>query len=293
MKTIRHRRKTETAAALITAAVLALLSLSAAGAGTYDGYGDESVYVSREQVELPSWDVSWPEGAVSWDISTEYPGDMPWIGEVIDAVSTVIYEPAGGAPDGGGTQQFTPDGNLGIIDDVTDDGSKQFITVETRSGKVFYIVIDRSRDTENVYFLNMVDDTDLFAITEGSQLLACTCSERCTAGHVNEECAVCRTRLEYCRGKASPDTGDTEAVPDTAAPDTGAPGGSSKDAGKAADGSKESAVNWAVIIVPLLLIGAGAAVYFLKFRKDPKERKRRETVNDTDTEPMGSGTEGA
>ena len=32
MKTIRHRRKTETAAALITASVLALLSLSAAGA---------------------------------------------------------------------------------------------------------------------------------------------------------------------------------------------------------------------------------------------------------------------
>lgn len=61
---------------------------------------------------------------------------------------------------------FTPDGNLTLIDDFTrtDEGDKQFITVKTRDESVFYIVIDRSANQENVYFLNLVDDQDLIAI---------------------------------------------------------------------------------------------------------------------------------
>ena len=72
------------------------------------------------------------------------------------------------------TSPLTPGGNLTIIDDVhqvTDTSdenkieNKQFITVESKNGNVFYIIIDRSGDTENVYFLNAVDETDLFALT--------------------------------------------------------------------------------------------------------------------------------
>jgi hypothetical protein len=61
---------------------------------------------------------------------------------------------------------FSPDGNLTLIDDFirTDEGDKQFITVKTRDESVFYIVIDRSANQENVYFLNLVDDQDLIAI---------------------------------------------------------------------------------------------------------------------------------
>lgn len=70
--------------------------------------------------------------------------------------------------------RFTPDGQLTLIDDfeyvgMDADGntlSKQFLTVETRDGHYFYIIIDRSGDTENVYFLNQVDAADLTAITQ-------------------------------------------------------------------------------------------------------------------------------
>ncbi|MBQ3702511.1 MAG: DUF4366 domain-containing protein [Oscillospiraceae bacterium] len=76
--------------------------------------------------------------------------------------------------------RFTPDGQLTLIDDfeyvgMDADGntiSKQFLTVETRDGHYFYIIIDRTGDTENVYFLNQVDAADLSAITQIEQTSA-------------------------------------------------------------------------------------------------------------------------
>ncbi len=62
---------------------------------------------------------------------------------------------------------LTPDGNLTLIDDytvTTDAGEKEFIVVQSRNGSYFYLVIDRTGNTENVYFLNLVDETDLMAI---------------------------------------------------------------------------------------------------------------------------------
>ena len=63
---------------------------------------------------------------------------------------------------------LTPDGNLTLVDDIEGEQSedKQFITVVTKNGNCFYIIIDRAGDKENVYFLNMVDETDLLALIE-------------------------------------------------------------------------------------------------------------------------------
>ena len=58
---------------------------------------------------------------------------------------------------------LTPNGNLTLVDDLDKDASKemQFMTVTTRDGSYYYIVIDRSGSNENVYFLNAVDTVDL------------------------------------------------------------------------------------------------------------------------------------
>lgn len=63
---------------------------------------------------------------------------------------------------------FTPDGNLTLVDDVKVENSedKQYMTVVTKDGNYFYIIIDRAGDKENVYFLNMVDEADLLALIE-------------------------------------------------------------------------------------------------------------------------------
>ena len=60
---------------------------------------------------------------------------------------------------------LTPEGNMNLVDDITSDGSGlQYMTVTTRDGSYFYIIIDRSAKEENVYFLNKVDAADLLKL---------------------------------------------------------------------------------------------------------------------------------
>jgi len=65
-------------------------------------------------------------------------------------------------------RSLTPPGNLSLVDDatVTTIEDKQFMTVTTKNGNVFYIVVDRDGNNENVYFLNLVDELDLIALLE-------------------------------------------------------------------------------------------------------------------------------
>ena len=176
----------------------------------------------------------------------------------------------------GAGNALTPDGNLTLIDDIgsaTQTG-KQFITVESKNGNVFYLIIDRDdKGEETVHFLNQVDEADLLALTEDADgektPAACTCKEKCVAGKVDMSCPVCATNMTECLGKEAAPV-ETEPADDTATePEPEKSGG-------AAGG---------ILVVLLLaaLMGGGAFAY-LKFIKKKPQTKTSPDLADYDFE---------
>ena len=99
----------------------------------------------------------------------------------------------------GGSDALTPDGNLTLIDDIgtSTKAGKQFITLESKNGNVFYMIIDRDDEgEETVHFLNQVDEADLMALTGEEETPAtCSCTTKCVAGAVNTSCPVCAVNM--------------------------------------------------------------------------------------------------
>ena len=62
---------------------------------------------------------------------------------------------------------LTPEGNLSLVDDIDEEEAKElleYMTVTTKDGSYFYIIVDKSGMEKNVHFLNAVDASDLMAI---------------------------------------------------------------------------------------------------------------------------------
>ena len=84
------------------------------------------------------------------------------------------------------TGALTPEGNLTLVDDYhtdySDGSGQQFITLVSKSGATFYLVIDRNDKGENtVHFMNLVDEADLLALMEEEDADAYTAEKEAAA----------------------------------------------------------------------------------------------------------------
>ncbi|WP_101773804.1 DUF4366 domain-containing protein [Peptostreptococcus faecalis] len=162
---------------------------------------------------------------------------------------------------------LTPEGNLTLVDDIEGeaDEDKQFITVVSKNGNYFYIIVDRAAEGENtVHFLNLVDEADLMALMEEGQStapvapLTCTCTDKCEHGAVNMNCPTCKTDTSTCTGKEA-------VVPEEPEPE------------------QKSGSPLAIIFVVLVLAGGGAFYYF-KIMKPKQDSHGGTTLDDLDFE---------
>ena len=181
---------------------------------------------------------------------------------------------------------FTPDGNMTLIDDFlqievpgdeeTEQVEKQFITVQSKNGNTFYIVIDRNGETENVYFLNLVDEADLMALMESeegeTEAPTCSCTDKCVIGAINTNCEICRTNMSECTGKEPV----VEPEPEQPTEPVEEP-------------DEKKSANFLPLIIVLIAGAGGFAVYWFKFRK-PKAKTSGNT--DLDDYDFGEDDEG-
>ena len=81
----------------------------------------------------------------------------------VDETAEAVAEPviSEETPEETETTPFSVAGNGQLLDDISDDETKQFLTVQTKNGNTFFMVIDRSRNSENVYMLSLIDENDL------------------------------------------------------------------------------------------------------------------------------------
>ena len=181
--------------------------------------------------------------------------------------------------DGKSPFAFTPDGNLTLIDDFlqievpgdeeTEQVEKQFITVQSKNGNTFYIVIDRNGETENVYFLNLVDEADLMALMESEEgetaVPTCSCTDKCVVGAINTNCEICRTNMSECTGKEPV----VEPEPEQPTEPVEEP-------------DEKKSANFLPLIIVLIAGAGGFAVYWFKFRKPKTKTTGNSDLDDYD-----------
>lgn len=175
---------------------------------------------------------------------------------------------------------FTSEGNAITRDLLYDKATnKQFVTLETKDGTVFYLVIDydspvnEEEEQYQTYFMNLVDAADLAALVgeedaepEEEAPPLCSCRDRCQVGKIDTTCPVCTADLTACLGEEPEPEAPEELENPQPEPEVEEP----------EDGSSSAVA--AVIL--LLVILAGGAVFVVKLLRRKEKTPSRPPEDD-------------
>ena len=187
------------------------------------------------------------------------PVEQPVLPEVVvEDVVTVTDETSGA---------LTPEGNLTLVDDYhtdySDGSGQQFITLVSKSGNTFYLVIDRNaKGQQTVHFMNLVDEADLLALME----------EEAADAYTAEKEAAAQAELDRLKAEEEAKKAEEEAA--TAEP------------------PKENKITkyaGAFLgIVALIALAAGGGFYFYRQQMQKKKAEKEALDPDADyTEDKG------
>jgi len=171
------------------------------------------------------------------------------------AGDTAAEESVSGIPPYDGPSHITPDGSGTVIDNVFIEGSGlEFFTFSTEDGNIFYLVIDRMRTRDNVYFLNAVTEQDLMSLAQKDS------------------------------GRSG---SSTSGIPST--PNPGGSGASNQSSEKEQPdnppANKSGNNNGMLIFILLGVVAVGGAAYYFKIvrpKKQPKDDDDDEGMDDED-----------
>ena len=175
----------------------------------------------------------------------------------IDALYALLAQLAGGAETGEPTEgkPFSMGGNMKTVDLLYSKATnKQFITVQTRKGETYYLVIDYDKPLDKdgeqyeTYFLNLVDDRDLFGVVSK----------------------------------------DEQPTPEPTATPTPKPTAEPK---PEAERTTDSTAMMALVLLAVLIAGGAAAFVVLGKKRDAQPRYNTELDDDDDEEEIGEDNE--
>ena len=180
------------------------------------------------------------------------PVEQPVLSEVVEEDVVTITDETSGA--------LTPEGNLTLVDDYhtnySDGSGQQFITLVSKSGATFYLVIDRNaKGQQTVHFMNLVDEADLLTLME-------------------EDAADAYTAEKEAAAQAEQDRLKAEEEAKKAA----------EEAEKAADAPKENKVTKyaATFLGAIALIALAAGGGFYAFAKQKQKKQAEKEALDPD-----------
>lgn len=171
-----------------------------------------------------------------------------------------------------GIHGLTPKGNLTLVDDYGERNGEgqQFVTLVTKNGNYFYLIIDRDeKGEETVHFLNLVDERDLFALMEDDEKAA-------YESQLAAEQAAREAAEKAAQEAAASQSGETE--PGTEEPDPG---------------TEKKGTNFLpVVLIILVMAVAGGGWFFLQTKKKKQAASGPDPdadYADEDEEDYGAG----